>query len=54
MKVLLYSENQKTFKKSGIGHALLQQKEALEQNGIEVTFNPKDSYDIYQLIEYSK
>lgn len=46
MKVLLYSENQKTFKKSGIGHALLQQKEALEQNGIEVTFNPKDSYDI--------
>ncbi len=46
MKVLLYSENQKTFKKSGIGHALLQQQDALNQQGIEVTFDPKDNYDI--------
>lgn len=46
MKVLLYSENQRTFKKSGIGHALLQQKDALNQNGIEVTFDPKDDYDL--------
>lgn len=46
MKVLLYSQNQKQMKKSGIGHALNLQKTALEKNGIEVTFDPRDSYDL--------
>lgn len=46
MKVLLYSENQRTFKKSGIGHALLQQQDALNQNGIEVTFDKNDTFDL--------
>lgn len=46
LKVLIYSQNQKQMQKSGIGNALRHQKEALEANGIEVTFNPKDSFDI--------
>lgn len=33
MKVLLYSQNQKQMKKSGIGHALNLQKTALEKTG---------------------
>ena len=46
MKVLIYSQNQKQMQKSGIGNALRHQKEALEANGVEVTFDPKDSFDI--------
>lgn len=46
MKVLIYSQNQKQMRKSGIGNALRHQKEALEANGVEVTFNPKDDFDI--------
>lgn len=46
LKVLIYSQNQKQMRKSGIGNALRHQKEALEANGIEVTFNPKDNFDI--------
>lgn len=46
MKVLLYSQNQKTLSKSGIGHALSLQKQALEKQGVQVTFDPNDTYDI--------
>ena len=46
MKVLLYFENEKMIRKSGIGRALEHQKKALELNGIEYTTNPNDKYDI--------
>lgn len=45
MKVLLYEQNAKMQKKSGIGRALRHQKKALELNGIETTFDKNDSYD---------
>ena len=45
MKVLLYEQNAEMQKRSGIGRALRHQKKALELNGIESTFNPKDEYD---------
>jgi len=43
MKVLLYEQNANMQKKSGIGRALRHQKFALENNGHEVTFDPKDT-----------
>ena len=52
MKVLLYFENEKAIRKSGIGRALQHQKKALELNGIEYTTNPKDSYDIAHVNTY--
>ena len=45
MKVLLYEQNAKMQKRSGIGRALRHQKKALEMNGIETTFSPNDKYD---------
>ena len=52
MKVLLYFENEKMLKKSGIGRALEHQKKALELNGMEYTLNKKDSYDIAHVNTY--
>ena len=49
MKVLLYEQNANMQKKSGIGRALRHQKKALELNGIETTFNPKDTYDFVHI-----
>ena len=46
MKVLLYFEKANALKQSGIGRALRHQKKALESIGVEVTLDPKDSYDI--------
>ncbi len=46
MKVLLYSEGQNAFNKSGVGKALQHQKKALEKNGIPYTLNPEEDYDI--------
>ena len=45
MRVLLYEQNAKMQKRSGIGRALKHQKRALELNGIETTFDPNDQYD---------
>lgn len=45
MKVLLYEQNAKMQKKSGIGRALRHQAYALKSVGVETTFNPKDEYD---------
>ena len=45
MKVLLYEQNAEMQKRSGIGRALRHQKKALELNGIESTFSPKEKYD---------
>ena len=52
MKILLYLEDYKYLKKSGIGRALSQQKEALEENGIEVTFDPNDTFDLAHFNSY--
>lgn len=49
MKVLLYEQNANLQKKSGIGRALRHQKKALELNGVEVTFNPKENYDLVHI-----
>lgn len=52
MKVLLYFENHKSIRKSGIGRALKHQIRACEMSGIEYTLNPKDSYDIAHINTY--
>jgi len=52
MKVLLYFENEKAIKKSGIGRALRHQKQCCEINGFEYTTNPKDDYDIAHINTY--
>jgi len=52
MKVLLYFENEKLLKKSGIGRALEHQQRALSLNGIEYTTNPKDKYDVAHINTY--
>lgn len=49
MKVLLYSENQKMLKKSGVGRALYHQQRALELNGVSYTTNKKDDYDVVHI-----
>ena len=54
MKILLYFENEKLIRKSGIGRALEHQKKALELNGIEWTTNKKDTYDIAHVNTYYK
>ena len=52
MKVLLYFENHKTIRKSGIGRALKHQIRACELSNIEYTLNPKDSFDIAHINTY--
>lgn len=46
MKILLYFENQKKMKQSGIGRALEHQKKALELAGVDYTLDFNDSYDL--------
>ena len=46
MKILLYFNNEKLIRKSGIGRALIHQEKALMLNNIDYTTNPNDSYDI--------
>lgn len=52
MKVLLYTENEKMFSKSGLGKAIKHQMKALESIGISYTTNYKDDYDIIHLNFY--
>lgn len=52
MKVLLYTEGQKTIGKSGLGKAIKHQMKALENENIEYTLNPKDDYDILHINTY--
>ena len=49
MKVLLYTENEKMIGKSGLGKAIKHQINALEENGVEYTTNPKEDYDIVHI-----
>jgi len=52
MKVLLYTEGEKTIGKSGFGKAIKHQMKALDTVGIEYTTNPKEEYDILHINTY--
>ncbi|MDF9824001.1 1,2-diacylglycerol-3-alpha-glucose alpha-1,2-glucosyltransferase [Breznakia sp. PF5-3] len=53
MKILLYFENEKMLKTSGIGRAMKHQMEALESQGIEYTTDPDATdYDILHVNTY--
>ncbi|MBR2827686.1 MAG: glycosyltransferase, partial [Bacilli bacterium] len=52
MKVLLYTEGEKLFSKSGLGKAIKHQMRALEYENIEYTTNIKDDYDIIHINFY--
>lgn len=52
MKVLLYTEGEKLFSKSGLGKAIKHQMKALEMNNIPYTTNTKDDYDIIHINFY--
>lgn len=52
MKVLLYTENEKMIGKSGLGKAIKHQMNALKENNIEFTTNPKEDYDIVHINFY--
>ena len=49
MKVCLYSGCLKLVEKSGVGHAVLHQKEMLEENGVEVTFRDAPDAEIIHI-----
>ncbi len=49
MKVCLYGELGKALGGSGIGTAIDYQKKALELNGVEVTRNPRDRFDLIDI-----
>ncbi len=52
MKVLLYTEGEKLFAKSGLGQAIKHQIKALESQNIEYTTDLQDDYDIVHLNFY--
>ncbi len=53
MKILLYSQNEKLFSKSGLGKAIKRQRMILEENNIPYTKDPKDTdYDILHTNTY--
>lgn len=51
-KVLLYTELKEILGVSGLGKAILHQKQALEQNGIPYTLDKNDNYDIAHINYY--
>lgn len=52
MKVLLYTEGEKLFSKSGLGKAIKHQMKALESAGVEYTTSINDDYDIIHINWY--
>ena len=50
MKVLLYTEGEKLFSKSGLGKAIKHQMKALDSVNVPYTTNRKDDYDIVTFI----
>lgn len=52
MKVLLYTEGEKLFSKSGLGKAIKHQMKALESQNIEYTTDIKEDYDIAHINYY--
>ena len=52
MKILLYTENERMISKSGLGKAIKHQINALNENNVEYTTDPKDDYDIVHINFY--
>ena len=52
MKVLLYTEGEKLFSKSGLGKAIKHQMKALESVGVDYTTSVNDDYDIIHINFY--
>lgn len=52
MKILLYTEGEKIFAKSGLGKAIKHQMRALEYEHIDYTTDVQDSYDILHINFY--
>ncbi len=52
MKVLLYTEGEKVFSKSGLGQAIKHQMKALEYENIEYTTKLQDDFDIIHINFY--
>lgn len=52
MKVLLYTEGEKLFAKSGLGKAIKHQMRALDYEHVEYTTNTKEDYDIVHINWY--
>lgn len=52
MKILLYTEGEKLFSKSGLGKAIKHQMKALEHVGVEYTTKVSDDYDIVHINFY--
>ncbi len=52
MKVLLYTEGEKLFSKSGLGKAIKHQMKALEYENIDYTTDVQDDYDIVHINWY--
>lgn len=52
MKILLYAEGLKVIGKSGLGKAISHQINALKDEGITYTLNPKEDYDILHINTY--
>ena len=52
MRVLLYTEMEKTISKSGLGKAIKHQMKALELAHVEYTTDPDDEYDILHINTY--
>lgn len=52
MKVLLYTEGEKLFSKSGLGKAIKHQMKALESVGVDYTTSANDDYDIIHINFY--
>ena len=52
MKILLYTEGEKLFSKSGLGKAIKHQMKALESVGVEYTTSITDDYDIIHINFY--
>jgi len=52
MKVLLYTEGEKLFSKSGLGKAIKHQMRALDYEKVEYTTNTKDDYDLVHINWY--
>ena len=52
MKILLYTDKEKTIEKSGLGKAIVHQMKALELAGVSYTTDPNDDFDILHINTY--
>lgn len=52
MKTLIYLQGKKSLSKSGIGRAISHQTRALNSQGIEVTYDKNDTFDLAHLNSY--